>query len=247
MSEQTAPNGDTKQQILFDADAPQRIPFNVEHEGELYEIAFNASPLTDELTRQYESRRNVRQAGAEADDGLEGIVTKSDSDAAGAWLFDVLMSAVEGVEESGEDWKSQFDVLEKAGFIEQSLFAVEVVAPPKTSTGKPLPRVRRGGEGAVRLRAIFSGRIVETVHRLRDADADLMREYASIMGRGVLVQGSKLGRREIYVPSRAGRLGEIYDGLKVSATGYAGRVPLHHKMAVVVHHLSRQQEAVAKN
>lgn len=236
--------------VLFDADAQQRVPFQIEFEGELYEIAYKIDPVSDEQTTELETRRNVRQAEADADEarGRDGMVAESDSLDASDWLFKQLAKGVEGTEfDDDGDWMENFSQRERAAVIDQAVLACQVLDLSKVKAGKRLPAKRTGSGSTTVLRVLFGGRQIDTRHVLAEGDGDIQSEFDALMRRGVIVAGTKLGQREIYIPNRARRLGEFYDRLKLSAEGYAGRIPLHHKMAVVIHHLGRTQQALTKN
>ncbi len=84
-------------------------------------------------------------------------------------------------------------------------------------------------------------------HVLRSATAIVVDEYKSTTGSAYIVQGAMINANEIRIPPRAARLGKLYDQLVESTKGYAGRVPLHHKVLVIEQHLDSQQEALAGN
>lgn len=238
--------------ILYDADATQRIPFMTEHDGELYEIAYIVAPRKDDDIKEFETRRNMRLAEADPDEtgGRGGTITENDSLQAAEWLFDKLATGVEGVgdsdEELPEDWKTNFSQQEKSAVINQGLLACEAVEPLRVKSGKRLPLNHQKSTGATTLRVLFNGHQLTTKHTIADADADTLAEYSTLMSRSVLIQGSMVGQGESYIPSRMGKLGIIYDRLKESVTGYAGRVPLDHKAAVVMGKLGKQQKALQK-
>ena len=252
MSEQVG-NASTEETkvILYGADSPQRVAFLTEFEGESYEIAYLVGPVKDELLKELELRRNLRVMEAEPDEANQrGVVQQSDDLKASAWYFEQVALGVEGVGESDdelpEDWMSHFSNKEKADVIDDAVLAYQVVQLPIAKSGKRLPWKHREGTTTTRLRAIFNGYEIETEHVLDIADAETLSEFTSLMARGVLVQGTKINQGETYIPGRLGKLGAMYQRLKISAKGYAGRVPLHHQAAVVIHQLGKQSKALTK-
>jgi hypothetical protein len=71
-----------------------------------------------------------------------------------------------------------------------------------------------------------------------------MTDYRKLMGRALVVKGAQFGKQDQRIPSRALGLGRLYDRVKEQANGYVGRVPLHHKMAVVIGHFKGEEESL---
>ena len=113
--------------------------------------------------------------------------------------------------------------------------------------GEYLPLDEQGA-ATIKLRSIFSGREVITEHVLREPNTEQMSRFQSLMSRSLIVKGRKLGRPETRIPSKARPLAKIYDELYESTSGYAeGGIPLHHKIAVINHHMTAQQEVLEGN
>ena len=219
--------------ILYDADAPQRIPAHFAVDGEEYSIVLVAAPVLDTHLMSY-AKQCTR-----ADDELDTTATLD----AAVWLFDAVITDVEGIGEEGEekpgDWRDFFSPQEKAAVVNNAILACYPVEPPTEKTDKRLSWKMQTRVAKTTLRAFFDGREIETTHVLRKADAKTLSEFATIMGR---VFTPKSGG-----DARMGELAALYDRLHESHEGYAGRVPLHHKSAALIGHLARQSMALRKN
>jgi hypothetical protein len=82
---------------------------------------------------------------------------------------------------------------------------------------------------------------------MRAGTPEEVAEFQSLMSRALIVRGTQFGQTDQRIPSKAKALGALYDRVKLGTAGYAGRVPLHHKMAVVLRHFRAQQKATAGN
>ena len=132
--------------------------------------------------------------------------------------------------------------------IDDAYNAAEVMPLPIARPGKRLPMNRnRTLPSVIRLRALFAGHELTLTHELRQPTADQVATYKSIQKERWIVQGTKLGRGETRIPPKLQKLGLLYKELVERTSGYAGRVPLHHQMLVVMDHLAKEVEAVRKN
>jgi hypothetical protein len=240
--------------LQYDADAAQRIPFQMEYQGELYEAAWLFDPFDYKTAEAFELRRNqtLTQASADETDQRDGMVSESDIFEAKVWLFGEKCTGVEGFGEEGEtapdDWQSNFDDQEKAEAVDMYL-AGEIVNPPVAKTGKRLPWNHGEEVSTYHFRTIFNGYEIQTQHVLKKMNADQLSSFISLNTRSILVQGRKIGRSQIQIPAKLVKLGHLYDAcvMKERTVGYNGRVPLHHKAAVMLAHGSSAQEMLVKN
>ncbi len=254
---ETAPSSGAKadqsaELLVYKTDAPIRMPFFVEDAGERYQIAVLFA-YSETLIKEYDMRRHERltQADPEEAANLKGLVKESKEVEAKNWLFEQLAVGVEGMGESDEelpeDWQSYFETEDRVAMID-ALLACENVELPLVPTGKRLAWKRRDSARITLLRALCDGYQITTKHiQPQKADADTLSDYKGIMQRGVIIQGAKVGNGDIYVPARIGALAGIYDRLKITAEGYRGPVPVHHKAQVVMNNLGPQVEALSKN
>jgi hypothetical protein len=99
----------------------------------------------------------------------------------------------------------------------------------------------------IQLRCLFNNKQIDTSHIMQQPSASQLNEYRSLMKQSYLVRGSRFQQVEQKIPSKAKKLGQLYDALMVETEGYIGRVPLHHKIAVVLEHLKTEAEITGKN
>jgi hypothetical protein len=244
--------------ILYDADAEQRIPFSVEFDGEAYEPIYVLGPQTDAALIEYDKQmdRRLRAADKKQSGRRDAMESEDSSVDAGAWLFSDRAVSVEGMGAEGEelpaDWKDRIDDSDKADIINTAYLAVGRVPLPVATPGKRLPWGHRSmGTARIPIRALFGGYQLDLVHErenLPPADMkDILGEFNSIRKQTWIVGGTHIGGAgEMIIPPKSQRLAALYDKLGYKATGYAGRVPMHHKAFVVSEDLTPAQEAVTK-
>lgn len=243
------------EQHIFRTKQPQTVPYRMEYEGELYDVAFHFAAFQEEWLKEYDSRRNIRLTKPdEGETNQRGAVaTDSDVIEAAAWLFDRMATGVEGFGEEGEatpeDWKDSLTKDEKADIIQSTVLACQIHQTPILVANKRLPWKRKSATSAeITLRSLWGGYEIETKHYLKPPTSDITQEYNQLKRRGILTQGERLNHGERHVPARWARFGDFYNLLKESVTNYEdGKVPLHHKTEVIIHHLDKENEAVTKN
>lgn len=242
--------------IVYDATRPQRIPFMIEHAGEMFEVAFVLDAQTDAALINYDRLCDRRFVAADQKETGERNALESidNSFEAATWLFDDRAQTAEGFNEPGqplpENWKESIADEDKAAVIDEAYLAAAVVPLPIAKPGKRLPLSYRKEVpvSTINLRAIFEGFEMVLGHVMNPASADQVATFKSIQKERLLVQGTRLGKGETRIPPKVRKLGALYDQLKESVTGYANNhVPLHHKMIVVMEHLQSEVEAVRKN
>jgi hypothetical protein len=227
--------------VVYDADAEQRVSFQTERKGRLYRVVHLFGPLRDDAIIEYERGRDQRISDAESTESNEqdAMAVTNRSFQAAVRYWDTNNSRAEGYSGRVSDKDTAFAV-------QNLLFAVELDAPQLATADELCPEVD-DDQQVHQLRCLFNGCIAETEHTLRAAAPDELAEFQSLMSRALLVRGTRFGQTDQRIPSKARSLGTLYDRLKVSATGYAGRVPLHHKMAVVLRHFRAQQKITEGN
>src|SRR5262249_50985608 len=135
---------------------------------------------------------------------------------------------------------------DKAFAVQTLLFGVEFENLPLARANELCPEDGDENSSYV-LRCLFNGYECYTQATLKPATSEQIAEFESLMSRALLVQGTRFGQRDQRIPAKAKRLGEMFDLLKVSVSGYADRVPLHHKTAFALRHLRSEQKALTGN
>jgi hypothetical protein len=240
------------EQPLYKTGEPQRVPFEVAHRGKRYQVAHTFAPLTDDLLLEYDRRCEIRYGEAERReaDGGGALARSAQSFNAAVWLWNQLAQSVEGYGPlEGVDWKAKVKDKFKASAVDNALLAASIESDgelPDAGDGEFLPLDTEDAV-TVRLRVLYAGREVLTEHVMREPNAEQMSRFQSLNSRSLVVKGRKLGKNETRIPSKARPFAKLYDELCESSSGYEGGVPLHHKVAVVMHHLSTEQEVLEGN
>jgi hypothetical protein len=203
----------------------------------LYNVAHIFAPLRDDDIAEYERGRNLRLSEAETgeSDERDAMAITGDAFDAAVALWDARIKGVENYTES-EEWKSKVPVKHKAFAVQNALLATQILPLPLVGNNAAFPVDDEDDASTIRLRVLFNDQQMVTEHVLRTPSADDMREYRKLMSRALLVPGEALNQQEQRIPSRARGLGRLYDKVVERTSGYSGRVPLHHRMRVVLEH-----------
>jgi hypothetical protein len=224
--------------LLYDADAEQRCGFTVVKKDKRFKVYYTFGGIDDDVYVEYDRQRRVRMAA----DGQGGMDSKSNSVEAAAWLGRKILKFVEGWGASdGSNVKDR----QLADAVQNSVLACAVdqteLELGDAETDRPWED-EDDESNTYALRAMFSGNELICKHALNDANAEQEKRWNRLMSQTKLTQGEKLSRRDIEIPSRARAIGKLYDEMMVSAEGYAGRVPLHHKVEIMQAHMGLTQE-----
>lgn len=249
-----SPETEVVELILYDADCEQRIPFLMEEDGVAHEIAYILGPQKDPTLIEYERQIEQRlMAADEAETGVRDAMEQSDKAfEANLWLFEDRLVGVAGFGEEGEEppenWRELIGTdADKVAVIETSYLAADIAPAAPAKRGQLRGWKKPSDSSVIPLRARFAGYELRLHHQRAHAPtADHISAFKSIMKRSWLVGGTRMGTGEALVPPKGQRLGALYDLIGYKATGYKGRVPLHHKRAVVIHDLSKHVNAVTK-
>lgn len=235
---------------LYDADAPQSFSFNFQGRGKFagfeYPVVITFRPMKDGDYIAYDKQRDVRMVGAS-----DGVDASNETFGASLWLGRQLLQGVEGWgDPSGSDLSDE----RLADAVQGGLLACDIE--PK---GTPVPgdaaehkpwEDDSAAEKPIKLRCIVEGRLVTIPHtpgEIEEKDLERLRKrYIRLKSRAKLVGDEQIGKNATKVPARAEAKGLLYDELGFRATGYAGRVPLHHKVTVVDDFFEVEQELVGK-
>ncbi len=223
--------------VIYDANAEQRVTFQTERKGKRYTVTHIFCPLRDEAVLEYERRRSQKlsDAGVDESDEEEATAVSSNGFEAAVNFWNTQQTRAEGYAGKVNDRDKAFAV--------NLLFGVEFEQLPLASVDEPCPEDDSDASSYV-LRCLFSSRECYTSATLRPASTEEIAEFESLMSRALLVKGTRFGERDHRIPARSKRLGEFFDLMKASVTGYKTRVPLHHKTAFALRHLRSEQKAI---
>jgi hypothetical protein len=222
---------------LYDADQSQEIPLLVETETGEVKVTHVIAPLTDKILIEFDEARQVAVIGDSRQTGTE---THTATAAAGLW--DKTCLTVRGYGDSDEDlpedWRELVPVEDKIAVIDHILTCVAVTEGEKEECESGTARAAWGANRArtIRTESYFSDEIVLTSHTLRAKTAQDYAEYERINRlmfenhRGGLRK--KTERLAVFPATMRGKA-TLYDKVIVNASGYAERVPLHHKAVVI--------------
>jgi hypothetical protein len=227
---------------VYDSEARQRIPITVIWD-ERFDLTLTAEPVRDETLRAYAQKCEL--AAAETPDAEDvGAAQLAAAATATAWLFDALMSDVEGIGEEGEekpaDWRDIFSPEEKGEIMRRAVFGYEVLEPPAAKKGARPAWGSHLRAVVTRMRVPFNGRPVDVSHTLRKPDAAQLGEFQTLSARTLLGRGLEMD-------ANLEKFAAGYDRLHVSHEHYNGPVPMHHKAFAYIAHMTRQGAAVRKN
>jgi hypothetical protein len=241
----------SEERVAYDADKEQRIEGSIVRGEKRYKVTHVLGPVTDEAIEAFDRARDQRIRNLKGQSEVE-----TSAFIAAVQLWDRLAVAVEGIGQPGEpppaDWKQKIAAVDKAAAINDGLLLVAVFDEEvQDAEDDDLLGWDEAGSSpgvqTVKLRCLAGNVEIVTSHQLAPANAQNYAAYNRIMSRASLAQGRRLGQAETRIPAKAKALGALYDELHVGDLGYAGRIPLHHKVAVVTHYLSNEQEIVTKN
>lgn len=229
---------------IYNTDAEQKMRFHTERRGTQYPVAIIFSPnaLKDEAILEYERSRDQRLTDADVSEGDDStaIVITNQSYRAALQFAEKHSTGAEGYAGKPSDKDRAFAVqnlLLGAEFEELPVAAADELCPADDDDNSTYHLRCLSPEGA----------LMATKHVMRAATSGEISEAQLLQSRTLLVQGVNFGQRDQRIPSKAKRWAELYDLMKVSAEGYAGKVPLHHKVQVAMRHLKSEQKAITGN
>lgn len=214
---QTKPETETKP-LVYDADADQRIKFDT-FDGD-DQIVFVFQPITDGRYIEFAEKSRLKLV-----DGGENLL--SDNSTALVELWNDVITDVEGIEgEKPDNWRDEMDAdREKIPSI-TALLTVAAYTETKRSWGQR--------DDSVITEAYFNNKPVSQKHFLRKKSLEDVRAYRKFQKIPVGGKGKGLKAGDIIIPSYAGQKAALYDRMQTKeAEGYAGRVPVWHKIAVI--------------
>jgi hypothetical protein len=236
--------------LVYDCDAPQRVSFDTERRGKTFKVIHVIDGISDEDIIEFERGLDVRLSDADSQDtnDASALAMSSKTLEPALKLWDKRATGVEkyALRNVEGDWKQEIAPRDKAFAVTGVLLALQFKSLPVASDDEACPP-DDDDTSTYYARAIFNGQIVELRHVLRRATPEQMSEFQGVMNRVYMVEGTRFGETDQRIPSRSKALGVLYDKLKVEVSGYAGRVRLDHKRAVVMRHMRAQHKADTGN
>lgn len=233
----------------FDAKAQQRIPIQVEVDGETFEVVHVFDPY-DNTDRMVEYCKRLKSVLLPSE-VKGGVASESETFEANVWLWDKLAVGMEGRGEPGEplpeDWKEQVDDEEKNFAINQ-LLGTQAVAVAAKASDRRLAWGQRATHVAVPLIVRFGPYQIRVVHHMKKNSAAQASLYERLTSRREHVPGSRLNQSETWLPTAARDLYDLYLEMQESVEKYKdGVVPLPHALVVLRNVFSGGMESKVKN
>lgn len=212
--------------ILYDADARQSLTFDVKDDEGKYEITQIYLGLPDEVLFEYDRLRSIflEQNGGNTD-------LKTEAMDADNYFFDALCEDVLGFEEDKpQDWKDLIDYDEKKFGISK-LLGFKILSDDSEKAVKKRSWSKTPSH-TIQLKSRFNAEIVTTSATFAKKTPGDVARYAAMKSR-ISLQEKNLDDMAIKIPSSMRKKAELFDRMSPVTTGYAGRVPVHHKAAFI--------------
>ena len=203
---------------LYDADAPNTLCFGGLAED--YEVTAVCEPITDERYLEYDRKASLRIV-----DNGESADTSGNVEAQ-IKLFDDAISDVKGIPgEMPNNWKQLLDPDEfKSPMILRFIAVAAYQEPMKWGQA----------ERGVITECWFNNKKLEQRHYLRKKTIDDTKAYRKLQKIPLGSRGKGLESGEIVMHGFAEQKAKLYDKMREKdASGYASRIPLWHKVAVI--------------
>lgn len=214
--------------LIYDADARNRFEFDVREGVKKYETAHVFDRLED--LRYMQWLREFKLTGNEDD-------VSEESREASVRLWDDIIFTVERIKyPEGSDFRTLIPQMEKIEAL-NAFLSVAIGADIVQVDGDRI----LGGDTTqtVVTEAFFNGQIVTQTHELQQSNFEFQKKYARIQGKRFQEEkvGGLRGKPKVKYFPQDHKIGELYDEMAVSQTGFAGGIiPLRFK-TTVIHHL----------
>jgi hypothetical protein len=215
---------------IYDADARNRFAFTVREGMEKYDTAHTFEPMSDERYVQWQREFKIK--------GNEDDVSEQAREAS-VKLWDDQIVQVENITfPDGTDFRQWISSGEKIEAINAFLAVAIADDVREAAEGRAF-----GAENKtikVPTETFFNGEIATQLHEMRPVSLELEKKYSRIQGKRFKqekIGGLRNRKAKIEFIPQDDKIGELYDEMFVSQTGFAqGKVPLRFK-TTVIHHL----------
>jgi hypothetical protein len=232
----------TPARALYDADAQQIVPTIIHDEdGDPCEVLLQAAPLTDELLRAYVTARS--KATTEFADSAE--VNASAVKVAFDFFQKFIPTVAEVDGELPATWANEYGAPDRLVIL-SALLSCEPFEPIIKQS--KIKKRKTWGEhtntaSRVRLRSLYDGDYIETDLYFHKVPADLFGDYLRIKD-----EADELTLLDKLASVTSGKPEDrsLYEKLFARADGYAGRVPIHHRLIGVRAHLENAVQVTRK-
>lgn len=225
--------------ILFDKNAPQKLPFVKKDDDGRYELEFEIQNLADEDLKEFDRLSFVKIET----EGDNQIFTSDDLDAC-EWFFDNRVKLVGGFDgELPSNWTDSFDLLEKQAIVREFLSAGVYTSGDGVVKTKRLMFSLGHDSSKIEILTVFDGKEIICTFKLPANKNNFLRRFIKI------TQGlaNKKGKTGTYLPETWQKLGALFDEMDITVSGYVpDGIPLHHKALVLREAFAAQAESNRK-
>jgi hypothetical protein len=216
--------------VVYDADARNRFEFTVREGMKRYQTAHIFEPLGDERYVKWLKEFKVK--------GNEDDVNEESREASVRLWDDAIFDVANISFPEGTDFRQWISAGEKIEAI--NAFLAVAIADNIEDAGDGRSFGSETKTITIPTETFFNGEIATQIHELRPVSLELEKKYSRIQGKRFKqekIGGLRNKKAKIeYVPQDQ-QIGELYDEMFVSATGFAeGKIPLRFK-TTVIHHL----------
>lgn len=219
-----------KEPLVYDANARNRFDFTVREGVKQYETAHIFEPLSDERYMRWMREFNIK--------GNEDDVSEEAREASVRLWDDLIFDVAKIKFPEGTDFRQWIPGGEKVEAVNQFLAAA--IADDIEQIKED--RVFGSEEKTIKVatETFFNGEIATQVHELRPVSLELDKKYSRIQSKRFKqekVGGLRNRKAKVEFIPQDHKIGELYDEMFVSQTGFAeGTIPLRFK-TLVIHHL----------
>lgn len=202
--------------MLYDGNAPQRIPLEITEGSERFETAHNVGPVTDPIFLEFVDSVDPTIDIDEMNQALSESVNQ---------LWRKVIKSVENIEvEAGTDYRDEIGKDEIETVI-NSLMGVHPIQPTEATSA--IRKLSSKATVTVRTQALFSGKLLDQTHILKRKSDEHRKKYERIYS-GISDDDGK-AKQSVRAKAKA----ELYDELSVSTDGFKGKVPMRFKTVVI--------------
>lgn len=207
----------------YDVSAYQTVPMQLEHNGELFDVAFKFAPLNDDLILNY-----FKAEDSEDQHSAERYFDREVLDAVNVEFADL------------DELRAITKSADKRAAVIDGLLGTTRKAPPK-ATGK-LNYKETVPHKSYRLESFFDGAEIETGITLTTPDVEHLRVWRALESGSFPV---KFGDQKLF--NMIDGLHALYKALYQSCENYADNaVPVHHALLVIGFHLKGYRAVITK-
>ena len=222
----------------YDADAEQRIELPVPHKNKTVKVFHILRGAADAEIIEYNKKRKVR-----AEYVNDQMSIKNNAVEADVWLWDKIAIGRERYQEN-ENWREATATMHKISAINAYLTARVKPQDDESVLDEEIIVSDTDADFSIELQAFFGGELITVRHDLSSPNAAQVTEFAKL---DVKPPSTSKNGTIRFLTEKIEEKAKFYDSLLVEAHGYAGRVPILHKLVVINEVFGLIEAETAKN